>query len=256
MSSFKLISRGVIGTDMIFENAAILHGHARIILNDEKVPKRNDFQLDPMQIALDRDFPPINKPEFIPKNLFKIYHELLVRISKDNSNVRYPTNDQFINNILCRDTMVSMSSDEMYVVSGFDETNKIIGNVSWSCYMFLYKMISNVINTHIQPGFVPFYLYDQFKYEWYQAEIIYKNDFDPNGSKLNDFGLKSPKSDRTLKSDPINEWSKYGIIFSKTTQPKIGAFSKSRGVGTIKYAGIGIENINVYGFVAVKNLFN
>jgi hypothetical protein len=130
----KLISGGAKGADKKFENLAKLHNHDVMVY----------------------------RPEHFPKELIKDYDKFLNELNDKYLSRKYPTNNEYVNNLLRRDVLVGLTAEVVYAISGVDENNRIMGGTAWACYSFISKFIE---------GPIQLYLFDQYKNWWYQIHL-------------------------------------------------------------------------------------
>ena len=82
------------------------------------------------------------------------------------ANRKYPTQNEYVNNLLRRDVKVGLEADVLYAITWLDEKESsfIHGGTAWSCYTFIDK--------HIRKGeeLIPAYIFDQIVKKWYQIQ--------------------------------------------------------------------------------------
>ncbi len=141
MTTQTLISGGADGADTLFEKYAKMSKHECIIY----------------------------RPESVNNALKENYDQLLHFLNTTFLGRNYPTNKEYINDLIRRDAMVGLESEVIYAIAGLDNQNRILGGTAWACYTFINKCIG-CINL-FQDGIIPLYLFDQNRNCWYQAQV-------------------------------------------------------------------------------------
>lgn len=140
MDKYTLISGGAKGADTIFEQYAQKYNHNKIILIANNFAQNN--QVD----------------------------DYLKYLNKNYLCRNYPTQNEYVNNLLRRDVQVGLLADVLYAITwleGKNESKDIHGGTAWACYTFIDKCIRNNISQ------LPCFIFDQNESKWYQ--VIYDN---------------------------------------------------------------------------------
>ena len=129
-----LISGGANGADSLFEECAKFKGHQCIIYKAgviESIAHKESY------------------------DKFLIYLNLYLKR-------KYPTDNEYINDLLRRDVLIGMHADTVFAVGTLDADSKIRGGTAWTSYTFM---------TKYKFGIIPFYFFDQELAVWYQVHL-------------------------------------------------------------------------------------
>ena len=174
----------------------------------------------------------VYRPSDIKEESYESYDKILKYINETYLHRKYPTKNQYVNNLLRRD-LITSNCDIMYAVSWFEKDSlgnlNIHGGTAWALWCYCSMMITSFESmknngTYNENGCLfQCYIFDQNENNWYQVK--YTSGKDISLQKCMEF----------IKIDKV---------------PSIKEFSKG-----IRFAGIGTRELNHAGQSAIQQLF-